>query len=73
MRNILSSIRANQKLSEGERNEQLEKVSQVFASREFFDAPKTPDQKTWEEREKRQAESYLKYLMQRKMRDYEDW
>lgn len=73
VRNILSSIRANQKLSDEERNELLGKVSQVFVSREFFDMPKTPDQRTREAREKRQAESYLKYLMQRKMRNYEDW
>lgn len=73
VRSILSSIRANQKLSEEERNSLLEKVSRVFAGREFFDMPKTPDQRTREERERRQAEGYLRYLMQRKLRDNEDW
>lgn len=73
VRSILSSIRANQKLSDEERNALLEKVSRVFTSREFFDMPKTPDQKTREERLRRQAESYYRYLMQRKMREFEDW
>ena len=73
VRSILSSIRANQKLSDEERNELLEKVSRVFTGREFFDMPKSPAQKTREERQRRQAESYTRYLMQRKLREFEDW
>ena len=73
VRSILSSIRANQMLSQEQREALLEKVSWVFTSREFFDMPKTPDQKTREERLRRQAESYSRYLMQRKLRYYEDW
>ena len=73
VRALLSSIRANQRLSQEERDGLLEKVSKVFTSREFFDLPKTPDRKTREERERRQAEGYIRYLMQRKLHDGEDW
>ena len=70
---ILSSIRANQMLSQEEKSSLLEKVSQVFSSREFFDMPKTPNQRTREERQRRKAESCVRYLMRKKLREHENW
>lgn len=70
---LLSSIRANGKLSEEEKGKLLEKVERVFTSREFFAAPLYPEERTRQERKKRQDEAYLRFLMRRKLYDQDDW
>lgn len=73
VRTIINSITANQKLTEEERDALIARVKKVFTSREFFDRPLSPNQRTREAREKREYEAYLDYLIRRKAMWYEDW
>ena len=69
---ILMSISQNKSLSEDEKNMLKSKLKRELGSREFFDAPKTPTERTKEETIKRTVNGKLKEAAERKRRSFDD-
>ena len=72
---IMMSISQNESLSSDDKSMLKERLKRELGSREFFDAPKTPSERTKEETRKRRVNGQLIQAAARKQRSFddEDW